>query len=163
MPEPEPQEMPDAPEFVEEAAPDSPPEPAPADDAPMGSNIQGDGPPDGFGLVGKGGGGRIGGLGSGKGGAGSKYGWYAGKVQSSVASALRTHKKTRAAAMSVKVRIWADSTGRITRAKLEGSSGDPATDRAITDEILSGLQLPEPPPDDMPMPIVMRISAKRPN
>ncbi len=94
----------------------------------------------------------IGGTGKGKGGGGSKYGLYAGQVQSRVADALRGHKKTRSASMSVKVRIWVDSTGRITNAKLSGSSGDAAVDRAICDEILTGLQLQSPPPEGMPMP-----------
>ncbi|MBU6295622.1 MAG: energy transducer TonB [Planctomycetes bacterium] len=154
---------PDAPEFVEETTPDSPPEPEPAPDAPapMGSNIQGDGPPDGFGLVGKGGGGMIGGRGQG-GGAGTRFGWYAGRVQNAVTSALRTHQSTRASQLSLKARIWVDASGRVTRASLEGSSGDRETDRALQQEILTGLRLPDPPPEDMPMPIVMRINASRP-
>jgi TonB family protein len=154
---------PDAPEFVEEAAPDSPPEPEAAPDAPepMGSNIQGDGPPDGFGLVGKGGGGLIGSRGQG-GGAGTRFGWYAGRVQNAVSAAVRNHKLTRTSRMSVKARIWVDRTGRVTRASIEGSSGDPAIDRALESEILNGAQLPDPPPDDMPMPIVMRINTSRP-
>lgn len=128
----------------------------------MGTNIQGDGP-DSFGLAKGGGGGLIGGRGTGKGGGGgSKFGAYAGQVQSRVVDALRNHKKTRSAALNVKVRVWADSTGRITRATLSGTSGDAAVDRAIRDEILTGLQLSSPPPEGMPMPIVMRLSATRP-
>ena len=152
-PEFEPEEKP------EEAKPEPPaPDPAPA----MGSNIQGDGP-NAFGLSGSGGG-VIGGRGIGGGGGGSsKWGWYAGKVQTTVVQALRNHRKTKSAKLTVKVRIWADSTGRVTKAKLAGSSGDPTVDRAIESEILSGLQLPEPPPEGMPMPIVMRITAQRPN
>ena len=162
-PPPEPAEPPpDAPEFVEEQAPESPPEEAPAPDepAPMGSNIQGDGGPDAFGLVGKGGGGMIGGRG--KGGGGSQFGWYAGRVQNAVTSALRNHRSTRTAQLAVKARIWVDTGGRVTRAVLEGSSGDRAVDGAIQQEILAGLQLPEPPPEGMPMPIVMRITASKP-
>ena len=34
---------------------------------------------------------------------------------------------------------------------------------AIKDEVLAGLQLREPPPEDMPVPIVMRLNARRPN
>lgn len=106
----------------------------------------------------------IGGTGTGTGaGSGrSKYGWYAGQVQSVVARALQSHKKTRSASMSVKIRIWVDGTGRVTRAKVSGTSGDPNVDRAIQSEVLAGLQLEEPPPADMPMPIVMRVSARRP-
>ena len=165
-PQPEQQKVEDKREdFVEEAKPEDapPPESAPEEAAPLGSNIQGEGA-DSFGLRGKGGSGMIGGIGSGKGGGGgTKFGWYAGQVQSRVVEALGKHRRTRSASLSVKVRIWADNTGRITRATLEGTSGDPAIDRAIQSEILNGLQLQEPPPEDMPMPIVMRITAKRPN
>ena len=153
---------PDAPEFVEEKAPESAPEPEPDAPEPMGSNIQGDGAPDGFGLVGKGGGGMIGGRGTGGGGSGSRFGWYAGRVQNSVSAAIRNHKLTRSSRMTVKVRIWVDSTGRITRASLDGSSGNPDIDRALQQEILTAVRLPDPPPEDMPMPIVMRINASRP-
>jgi TonB family protein len=106
----------------------------------------------------------IGGRGTGKGGGGgSKYGLYSGQVQSRVVDALRNHKKTRAAALNVKVRIWLDATGRVTRATVSGTSGKPDVDAAIRDEILTGLQLQNPPPEGMPMPIVMRLSATRPN
>ncbi len=159
-------ESPDTPEFVEETQPDSPPEPQEAPPAEtLGSNIQGDGPADGFGLTGRGGSGLIGGTGTGRGagGSGSKYGAYAGKVQRAVADALRTHKKTKVASLSLEVRVWADATGRITRVRLAQSTGDPELDRAISEEALANLQLPDMPPADMPMPIVMRITAQRPN
>ncbi len=157
---------PDTPEFVEETQPDSPPEPQEAPPAEaLGSNIQGDGPADGFGLSGRGGTGLIGGggIGRGTGGAGSKYGAYAGKVQRAVADAMRTHKKIKTASLTIEVRVWADATGRITRVRLAQSTGDPELDRAISEEALANLQLPDVPPADMPMPIVMRITAKRPN
>ena len=161
---PEPVEPPpDAPEFVEEKAPEAAPEPeAPDEPAPMGSNIQGDGPPDGFGLTGRGGGGLIGGRGKKDGGGGTRFGWYAGRVQGAVTSALRTHRATRSARLTVKARIWVDPTGRVTRASIEGSTGDPEIDQALQQEILTGIRLPDPPPEGMPMPIVMRINASRP-
>jgi TonB family protein len=127
----------------------------------MGTSIEGNGP-DAFGLAKGGGGGIIGGKGSG-GKKGSKYGAYASQVQSGVVQALRSHKKTRAASLNITARIWLDASGRVTRATLSGSSGDPATDAAIRNEILTGLQLQAPPPDGMPMPIVMRLKATRPN
>lgn len=169
-PPPPPKERPPEPEVVEEKETEfvpeeaaDVPEEAPADDAPavLGTGIVGDGPADGFGLGTKGGGGKFGGIG-GKGGAGSKYGAYAGKVQRSIADRLRSHKKTRTAQMSIKVRIWADANGRVTRAALSGTTGDPQLDRALREEVLPGTQLPEAPPDGMPMPIVMRLTASRP-
>jgi protein TonB len=117
------------------------------------------GPPTELGLAGDGGG--EGGDGSGDGG-GSKYGWYAAEVQTRIAEALRQNSKTQSANLQLKIRIWADSAGRITRAELASSSGDPAIDAAIRNEVLLGLLLPDPPPQDMPMPIVMRVTARRP-
>jgi hypothetical protein len=53
--------------------------------------------------------------------------------------------------------------GRIARAELAGSTGDPAVDAAIKNQVLTGLQLQEAPPSGMPLPIVMRITERRPN
>jgi outer membrane biosynthesis protein TonB len=142
------------------------PEPKPADDPPpaLGTGIKGDGPPDGFGLSGSGNGGRIGGDGSGSGRGGGKWDSYARQVQSKIADALRKNRKSRAARISaLQVRIWPDSTGRITRAVVSGSTGDAALDAAIQNEVLTGLQLSEPPPQGMPSPIVLRLTARRPN
>jgi len=152
------------PEFQEEKQPEAapPPEAPPEAAAPLGTDLQGEGGPD-FGLAKGGGGGMIGGTGKGGGGGGTKYGWYAGQVQSVVASAIQGNKRTRSVSATFKVRIWVDSSGRVTRAKLSGSTGNDAADRALQSEVLNGLQLQEPPPADMPMPIVMRITAKRPN
>ena len=93
----------------------------------------------------------------------SKYGWYAAKVQSTIADALRGNPKTRNARFSsLTVRIWADSSGRITRVQLVGTSGDPSIDQAIRSNALAGLQLTQGPPEGMPMPINLRIQARRP-
>ena len=75
---------------------------------------------------------------------------------------MRQNDKTRDANLRLKVRIWSDSNGRITRAELSGSSGDSSIDVAIKNEVLVGLQLQEPPPAGMPMPIVMMIREQRP-
>jgi hypothetical protein len=41
------------------------------------------------------------------------------------------------------------------------STGDGKLDSALRDEVLQGLQLPEPPPADMPMPINLRLTARK--
>jgi len=64
--------------------------------------------------------------------------------------------------MTITARIWVDSSGRVSRAVIEGSSGDRETDRALEQEILNRISLGDAPPEGMPMPIVMRINAKRP-
>jgi protein TonB len=148
-------------EMEEETAPvDQPPDPAPDDSPPpIGTNNVGNGPADGFGLgkatsgSGTGGARRVG-------GGGSKYGFYAGQVQNTIASAIKRHSRTKSATMSVTARIWADDTGRVTRATLSGSSGDPAVDAALKNEVLTGLQLQSPPPAGMKMPINLRLTAR---
>jgi TonB family protein len=140
---------------------DKPPEvETPADDAPA---VTSDGPAgnDSFGLIkGKPGGGN----GSGRklGGGGSKYGYYAGQVQSTISSAIKRNSKTKSSTMTITARIWADETGRVTRATLNGSSGDPAVDAALRDEVLTGLQLQSPPPEGMKMPINLKLTARAP-
>ena len=140
----------------DEPPPDnSPPEAPSSDDIASGATGSGPAIPGGSG----GNGNRIGG----RRGSGTKFGWYAAKVQSSIREALGSNSATRSATMNLQVRIWPDSSGRITRAQLVGSSGNAAVDQAIKNQILTGLQLPQAPPADMPTPIVLRISARKPS
>jgi outer membrane biosynthesis protein TonB len=139
----------------DEPPPEAAPEAPPADDF-GGGNPNGNGPPTGT----AGGNGKPGG--TGRIGGGSKYGWYAAKVQSTITDALRSNASTRSAVLSLQVRLWADADGRITRATLVGSSGNPATDAAIKNQVLTGLQLPQAPPAGLPMPITLRITARKP-
>ena len=131
--------------------------------ATLATGIKGDGP--GMGLAssgnGLGGGNSIGGKGNG--GGGSKVGWYAGQIQSKVTQAMQRNSKTQKASIArLEVRIWPDGTGRVTRAELASPTGDAALDAAIRDQILTGLQLPEAPPQGMKLPIVLRLAARRP-
>jgi hypothetical protein len=138
----------------EEKPDDKPAPPTPS----LGTGIKGDGQSDGFGLNGSGGNGYLGGTG---GHVGSRWGWYAGEVQTAIGDALRKNDLTRTAGFRIDARVWVDRTGRITRARV-ASTGDSAVDKAINDA-LTGVQLSDPPPTGMPMPIVMRVTALRPN
>jgi hypothetical protein len=137
------------------------PDEHPKDQAPAAvtTNITGPGN-DAFGLGGPGSGGLLGGGGSG--GHHSRFGWYAGEVQKTVQDALNRNSVTSRAEFARRVRIWADVSGRVVRVKLDKAGEDPEISKAI-DEALNGLQLPDPPPRDMPMPIVMRLEAHRPS
>jgi hypothetical protein len=93
----------------------------------------------------------------------SRSGLYTAQVQSRIEEALLQNAKTGTALISgVLIRIWVDNTARIIRAELVGTLGDPSLDSAITNEVLPGLQLKAPPPSDMPMPIVVRVTTHRP-
>lgn len=163
-PEPKPQEEKE-PEMIEQEKmeePEEKPEAAKDDPPPaLGTAIKGDGASDGFGLSGSGNG-MIGGSGAGSGRKkGSAFGWYAAQVQSSIADAVRRHSRTKFASGQRDVRIWVDPSGRITRATVSGGGGETEVNLALRSEVLTGLQLREPPPSNMPMPIVLRITAQK--
>lgn len=139
-----------------DTVPEDNPTPAPEDPGLSTGIVGGNGPD--MGLSAKGNGNRKQ-IGSGR--RGGKWDHYAVAVQNTIAETMRHNAGVRHATFSLQVRIWADSSGRITRASLAGSSGDPAVDNAIRNNALIGLQLPEPPPADMPMPINLRISARK--
>ncbi|MEI7912429.1 MAG: TonB C-terminal domain-containing protein [Verrucomicrobiota bacterium] len=161
-PPPPPKAAPPKEEMVEQdpvdkvEAPDETAASDPADEA-LGTNIAGNGPDMGL-RAGSGSGtrNRIGG-----GRHGGKWDSFAVKVQNTIAETLRQNAGTRNAAFSMKVLVWADSNGRITRATPVGSSGNATVDQAVKNQVFAGLQLPEAPPADMPMPINMRISARK--
>jgi len=143
---------------AEEKKVEAPKAPEPPKEA-LGTNLKGNGP----GMAGLGGSGNGGGTFGGQpGGGGSKWGAFAGQVQTKVANALRSNSQTKKANLKIQVRIWSDSTGRITRAKLDASTGDSKLDQVIQNDVLTNLQLDQPPPAGMPMPIVMRLTARRP-
>ena len=135
---------------------EAPKEAPPKDEPPLGTGIKGDGTGDNYGLGSGSGTGRIGGR------DGSRWGWYASQVQSRIQQALQQNRKTRTASMTVNVRVWPDATGRIARAQLAGSTGDASLDSTLRDEVLTGLQMAEPPPAGMPAPITLRVTARRP-
>jgi hypothetical protein len=159
-PEPPPSEQMIAQETITE------PEPAPAEaaapaDSALGTGLKGDGPPDGFGLGTSKGGGRIGGTGSGQRVPGSRFGWYAGPLKPKITDVLQKDPRTRVISYNGTLRVWLDPlTGRVIRTTLSGSGS--AADKALIQEQLVQLQLDGPPPKDMPMPIVIRLTLQRP-
>jgi protein TonB len=125
---------------------------------PLSLDAKPQGPGDLFNLGGKPGGNPYGG-----GGGGSRWGWYASIVQSQIESALRSNPRTRNAIMQVQIRLWADGSGRVSRIQLVSSTGDAELDAIIRNDVLGSLTLREPPPKDMPMPMMTRVTARRPS
>jgi outer membrane biosynthesis protein TonB len=153
------QVMPDAPR------PESS-EPAPG---PLALAAAGEGPGDAFNLAGNPGGrglltgGGLGdgsGAGLGSGGTGNRFGWYYAKVAADLEEAFRRHKRMSAASARVELRVWTDTAGRISRVQLIRSTGDIELDAAIQSVV--GLKLREAPPRDIPMPMIARLTARRP-
>lgn len=153
------------PEFKEEKQVDKPKD-EPVKDAkndeppgPLSLDAKAVGPGDLFNLGSKVGGSPYGG----GGGGGSRWGWYSTIVTDQATAAMRANPRTRNMATQIQVRLWADSSGRVTRVTISPSTGDPELDAIIRDEVLGRLTLREPPPRDMPMPVVTRVTARRPS
>ncbi len=135
-----------------------PPRPVPA---PPGNPLTAEAGPgkNAYGLaVGNGSGDTIGG-GGGDGGGGSRFGLYAGLVQSQIHAALLRDDKAGRGRYRVVVRLWLNANGQVTRAQLANSSGDAAMDNSIQ-RVLTGLTFGQAPPQDMPQPISIRIAAQ---
>ncbi|HVQ67642.1 MAG TPA: energy transducer TonB [Bradyrhizobium sp.] len=153
------------PEFKEEKSVDKPKD-EPVKDAkndeppgPLSLDAKAVGPGDLFNLGSKVGGNPYGG----GGGGGSRWGWYSTIVTDQATAAIRANPRTRNMATQIQVRLWADATGRVTRVTISPSTGDAELDAIIRDEVLGRLTLREPPPRDMPMPVVTRVTARRPS
>jgi periplasmic protein TonB len=65
--------------------------------------------------------------------------------------------------MQVRIRLWADGSGHVNRVQLVSSTGDAELDAVLRDDVLGSLMLREPPPKDMPMPMITRVTARRPS
>src|SRR5262249_36721831 len=144
----------------------------PPQNAPGGGRLslaaEATGEGDAFNLAGNVGGRSLlsgGGLGDGTGdgigsGGASRYAWYYAKIASELEQAFRKSKRLSTADARVELRIWADASGRISQVQLVRSTGDAELDEAIRSVV--GLRLREPPPADIPMPMLARFIARRP-
>lgn len=164
-PPPPPEQPPPPPEVkeekIEEPEPEPEPEPPEAEAPPaqdLGVDAEGSAGSDGFGLVGrKGGRGLLGG------GGGNAIIWYGGQVKRGLEDELQglladtpAHK----ASYSVIVKIWIGADGRMSRAEMDGSSGKSDVDQALRDA-LPRLRLSlQPPPENMPQPLKIRVSSR---
>ena len=152
-----------------EVPPDAPPPPPGPAAGPLALAEEGSGPGDAFnlagnpggrGLLGPGGLGDGNGSGGGTGDAAARYAWFYGRMQPDIEAVLRRGKRLSAANAVAELRLWWDASGRITRVQPVRPGADPALDQEF--EALVGVQLRHPPPPDVPMPVVMRVQARRP-
>jgi periplasmic protein TonB len=142
------------PQQVVENHPPSPKAPTPP--GPPALDVKGQGPSDSFGLQGNPGGGDF--LGGGGGGGGSRFGWYAALIEGRAREALQKERRLIGARYQVAVRMWLSSDGVPQRVELIGSTGKTDTDRLLQ-EVLQGIgKLPQPPPQDMPQPVILQVS-----
>ncbi|HVN32132.1 MAG TPA: TonB family protein [Thermoanaerobaculaceae bacterium] len=89
-----------------------------------------------------------------------RYGWYYRRLAGELEEAFRGIKELRSTSVTVELRVWVDGRGRVSRVKLARSTGNAALDEAI--QSIQGLSLRQPPPSDIPMPMIARLVVRRP-
>jgi protein TonB len=133
---------------------------------------EGSGGGDAFNLAGSPGGKGLlsgGGLGDGSGdgegdglgsGAGNKFGWYYAQTAVELESALKKEKELGTASARLELRVWVDGSGRISRIEPLRPESEPRVLEALQQTV--GLRLRQPPPEGTPMPMILRLTARRP-
>lgn len=119
-------------------------------DAQAGGDAFNIGAGDGGGMVGSGGGNGA--------GTGS-YDQYLGYA---IQQAVQRDDRVNRLAFDVRADIWLDADGKLTRAELVGSSGNPKTDEALVDALRAMPHIDVAPPSSLHFPLRVAIRGKRP-
>ena len=174
-PPPKPEEKPPEPEKMEQppkqddvqmdapSTPDQPKDEGPPPGEQLGLDADGSGSGDGFGLAARKGGRDITTLGSG-GPKGNPWGRYDALLNEAVSSAfqqaLAREKALKGKNYKVIVKVWIDSSGKVTRAALVDSTGDSQADEVLKEALRNMRTLRESPPADMPQPVKIRVTSR---
>jgi protein TonB len=147
----------------EEVKPEPKPDEPPPEMKPLGLDAEGGAGSDGFGLAANKGGRDITTLGPGSGtgtgtGGGSKFGWYAGLIQTHLQESIARNKRLREEEFRVVVNVWLRPDGSVQRTELVGSTGRAETDELIRLAFGEVAPVREPPPSDLPQPVRLRIT-----
>lgn len=88
------------------------------------------------------------------------FAWFTGQIKSRIEEALAAEKGLANAQYRMVVHVWFARDGRVERTELQGSSGDGQTDELIRKALAAMPAMAEPPPEDMPQPVKLRITSK---
>jgi outer membrane biosynthesis protein TonB len=92
---------------------------------------------------------------------GVKYRWYAGLVKSQIERAIERDKKLTQGQYKIVVSVWLKPNGQFERLSVEQSDTTPEIEQGIREALNDLPAMQENPPENMPMPIRLRISAKK--
>lgn len=143
---------------------DTPPPEARKDDSPPPEaplKLEGEASPGGTLDVGGGGKGqeytipRVAGTGEGRRG----FGFYTQQLQSLLQDELNRKDKLRGSEYRATLALWLAGDGKVQRVEMTGSSGDPRIDALIV-EAVSAARGFKAPPESMPQPVRLRVTAR---
>jgi hypothetical protein len=92
---------------------------------------------------------------------GAKFNWYAGLVKSQIENALEKDKKITEGQYKLVVNVWLKPNGDIEKLDVVQSDAKSETEQAIKEALRNMPAMREAPPEGMPQPIKLRISARK--
>ncbi|WP_309565650.1 TonB family protein [Methylobacillus flagellatus] len=88
------------------------------------------------------------------------YAWYTGKIKASIEAAIAEQKELAKEQYKIVVELWLAKDGQVEKIELVNGSGDQKKDELLRQALRSVKRIAEPPPEDMPQPVKLRITAK---
>jgi periplasmic protein TonB len=92
---------------------------------------------------------------------GAKFNWYAGVLKSQIQDALEKDKKLKDGQYKLIVSVWLKQNGDIEKLDWASSDATPEIEQAVKAALESMPPMREAPPEGMPQPIKLRISARK--
>ena len=89
-----------------------------------------------------------------------KFAWFTGLLKGQIENALAKDKELAKGDYRLVVKVWIAQNGKIDRFELEGSSGNAEIDGLIKTALNTISSLSEPPPEQMPQPVKLRITSR---
>ncbi len=94
------------------------------------------------------------------GSTGAVHGMYVGRLQRHLQEQLSRNRKLKESDYRVTVRVWLRRDGSVEKADLAQSTGNSGLDELLRDALLQVAAMREAPPENMPQPIRIRITAR---
>lgn len=94
------------------------------------------------------------------GATGAAQGMYAGRLQRHLQEQLSRNRKLKESDYRVTVRVWLRRDGSVEKADLAQSTGNSGLDELLREALLQVAAMREAPPENMPQPIRIRITAR---
>ncbi|MFJ5446900.1 TonB family protein [Methylobacillus methanolivorans] len=90
----------------------------------------------------------------------SAYAWYTNQIKSSIENAIAEQPELAKEQYRIVVELWLAKDGRVEKIELLNGSGEEKKDGLLRKALQSIKRMPEAPPEDMPQPVKLRITAK---
>jgi protein TonB len=91
---------------------------------------------------------------------GAQQSVYASRLQRHLQEELNRNRKLRESDYRVTLRVWLRKDGSVEKAELAQSTGNPSLDQVLRETLLQVSAMREAPPDNMPQPIRIRVTAR---